>query len=194
MNKEEEIKKLKNECLEFCYSHSLYQKGTYPVFGEGSLETKIMFIGEAPGYHESMTGHPFCGAAGEILDKLLNSVEIKREEIYITNIIKLRPPNNRDPNPEEIRGFGPFLEKQIEIIKPIVICSLGNHSTAYIFNKYGLEDQIKGISKIHGKVFEIKSSGQAIKVIPLYHPAVATYNSNMEGVLKEDFKILEKFK
>lgn len=192
--KEKEMEKLKKECLEFCYSHPLYEKGTYPVFGEGSLDAKIMILGEAPGYHESISGHPFCGAAGKILDELLESVGIERNEVYITNIVKLRPPNNRDPKPEEIQAFGPYLDRQIEIIKPKAICTLGNYSTKYILEKYGLGSQVQGISKIHGKVFEVKSLFQDIKIIPLYHPAVATYNPNMKEVLKRDFKILEKFK
>jgi len=138
---EKEMEKLKKECLEFCYNHPLYEKGTYPVFGEGSLDAKIVLIGESPGYHESLSGHPFCGAAGKVLDELLDSVGIKRRQVYVTNIIKLRPPNNRDPKPEEIRAFAPYLERQIEIIDPEIICTLGNFSTAFILKKYNLENQ-----------------------------------------------------
>jgi len=190
--KEKEMEKLKKECLEFCYRHPLYKKGTYPVFGKGSLETKIMLIGEAPGYWESQKGEPFVGAAGKILDELLEGVGIKREEIYITNLINVRPPDNRDPKPEEIKDFAPYLEKQIEIIKPEVICPLGRYSMKFLMEKYGLKDQIQGISKIHGRLFEVKTLFQNIKIIPLYHPAVATYNPNMKSVLEEDFKILKK--
>ncbi len=189
MKKTEEIEKLKKECLEFCKKHLLYRQGTEPVFGEGSLESKIILVGEAPGYYESMSGQPFCGAAGKILDELLASAGIKREEIYITNVVKLRPPNNRDPKPEEIKDFSPYLEKQIEIIKPEMICALGNFSTAYILEKYGLKAEIQGISKIHGKVFEID---EKLKIIPLYHPAVATYNAGMKEILKKDFKVLKR--
>ena len=192
--KEKEMEKLKKECLEFCYHHPLYRQGTHPVFGEGSLNAKIMFIGEAPGYYESISGHPFCGAAGKVLDELLDSVGIKRAEVYITNLVKLRPPENRDPKMEEIKSFAPYLDKQIKIINPKVICTLGNYSTAFIFEKYGLKDRIQGISKIHGKVFEVENLFDSLKIIPLYHPAVATYNPNMKKILKEDFKILERFK
>jgi len=192
--KEKEMEKLKKECLEFCYRHPLYRQGTHPVFGEGSLNAKIMFIGEAPGYYESISGHPFCGAAGKVLDELLDSVGIKREEVYITNLVKLRPPENRDPKMEEIKAFAPYLDKQIKIINPKVICTLGNYSTAFIFEKYGLKDKLQGISKIHGKVFEVGNLFDSLKIIPLYHPAVATYNPNMKKILKKDFKILEKFK
>jgi len=206
--KEKEMEKLKKECLEFCYNHSLYEKGTYPVFGKGSLETKIILIGESPGYWESQKGEPFVGAAGKVLDELLENVGIKREEIYITNLINIRPPNNRDPKPEEIKEFAPYLERQIEIIEPEVICSLGNFATRFIFKKYNLGNKLEGISKIHGKIFEPQVTTEdiqnslfeqkrrgikGIKIIPLYHPAVATYNANMKEILKKDFKILEKF-
>ena len=168
----------------------LYRPGTYPVFGEGSLNAKIMFIGEAPGYYESISGHPFCGPAGKVLDELLDSVGIKREEVYITNILKCRPPGNRSPKTEEIKACTPYLEKQIEIIKPKIICCLGNFATSFIFKKFGLEDKLQGISKIHGKVFIAGDLFTRVKIIPLYHPAVATYNINMKETLKNDFKIL----
>ncbi len=194
MKKEKEMEKLKNECLDFCKRRSLYREGTYPVFGEGSLDAKIILSGEAPGYYESLSGHPFCGAAGKVLDELLESVGIKRKEVYVTNIVKLRPPSNRDPKPEEIQAFGPYLERQIEIIKPEVICSLGRFSMKFLMEKFGLKNAIQPISKIHGKVFEVNSLFQNIKIIPLYHPAVVTYNSNMKEILKKDFQVLEKFK
>lgn len=142
--KEKEMEELKIECLEFCKKHSLYQEGTYPVFGEGSLEAKIMLVGEAPGFNEARTDRPFYGAAGKVLDELLDSTGIKRKEVYITNVVKLRPSNNREPKPEEIRDFAPYLERQIEIIRPEVICTLGNHSTGFIFEKYELKSQIQG--------------------------------------------------
>ena len=192
-NFKQELKKIKEEVLS-CRKCSLYKTRTYPVIGEGNHQAKIMFIGEAPGAQEDKTGRPFCGAAGKILDELLDSVRIKREEIYITNILKDRPPENRKPKKEEIKACTSYLEKQIEIIKPEVICTLGNYSTVFIMEKYGLKNQIQGISKIHGKIFEVKNLFQKIKIIPLYHPAVVTYNINMKETLKKDFKILEKFK
>jgi len=194
---EEELKKIKSEVLS-CKKCSLYKERFenkfYPVIGEGDHRTEIMFVGEAPGLQEAKTGRPFCGAAGKILDELLESVGIKRENVYITNILKDRPPKNRDPKPEEIKACTPYLERQIKIIKPAVICTLGNFSTACIFEKYGLKDQIQGISKIHGEIFEAKNLFTNIKIIPLYHPAVAIYNINMKEILKKDFKILERFK
>ena len=192
MEKEAEIEKLKKECIEFCKKSPLYKDGTFPVFGEGSLNADIMLVGEAPGYNESITGKPFCGAAGKILDELLESVGLKREGIFITNIVKLRPPNNRNPTQEEIKSFAPFLDKQIEIINPKIICCLGNFSTGYIMKKFNLSNKLQGISKIHGQVFSVSTLFGTIKIIPLYHPAVVTYDANMKDVLKEDFKKLTK--
>ncbi len=188
-----ELKKLRDKIVD-CKHCPLYEyrkkNKFYPVVGEGNHWADIMFIGEAPGFNEAKTGRPFCGAAGRVLDELLESAGIKREDVYITNILKDRPPANRDPNKEEIEAYAPFLEKQIEIIEPKVICTLGNYATKYILEKYGLEDKIQGISKIHGKIFSIDK----IKLIPLYHPAVAVYNANMKSVLQEDFNVLKKFK
>lgn len=188
-----ELKKIRDEVIN-CSNCPLYgyrkKNNFYPVIGEGSHWAKIMFIGEAPGFNEAKTGRPFCGAAGRILDELLNSAGIKREDIYITNILKDRPPGNRNPSQEEIIAYVPFLERQIKIIKPEVICTLGNYATKHILTKYGLEEKIQGISKIHGMVFSVDK----IKIIPLYHPAVAVYNANMKSELKKDFNVLKKIK
>lgn len=189
---EKELKKIKDEVIN-CKKCSLYKTRTYPVIGEGDHQAKIMFIGEAPGFQEDRTGHPFCGAAGKILDELLESVGIKREDVYIANLLKDRPPNNRDPQKEEIEACVPYLERQIGIIKPEVICPLGRYSMKFLMERFGLKDEIEPISKIHGKVFEAKTLFQKLKIIPFYHPAVATYNPNMKEILKKDFKILEKF-
>ena len=212
MNIEQELKKIKEEvinCRKCSLSEERIKSGFYPVVGEGNHQTKIIFVGEAPGLNEAKTGRPFCGAAGKILDELLESVSIKREDVYICNILKCRPSQNRDPQKEEIEACVPFLEKQIEIIKPEVICPLGRFAMEFLMKKFGLKNQIQGISKIHGKLFEPqvvaedvqkslfeqKRRGiEEVKIIPLYHPAVATYNANMKEVLKKDFKILEKFK
>ena len=189
---EKELKKIKDEVVN-CRKCSLYKTRTYPVIGEGNHQAKIMFVGEAPGVQEDKTGRPFCGAAGKILDELLESVGIEREDVYITNILKDRPPGNRDPQKEEIEDCVLYLERQIEIIKPEIICPLGRYSMEFLMERFGLKDEIEPISKIHGKVFEAKTLFQKLKIIPFYHPAVATYNPNMKEILKKDFKILEKF-
>jgi len=163
----------------------------FPVIGEGSHHAKMMFIGEAPGRNEAKTGRPFCGAAGKILDQLLESIGIPRSEVYVTNIVKDRPPQNRDPLPEEIEIYGPFLDRQIEIIQPQIIATLGRYSMTYIMPKFGLEFELEPISKIHGKVFDGEAPYGNIKVVPFYHPAVAVYNSHTLDSLKKDFEVLK---
>ena len=193
MNKdiEKQLKKIKQEVLA-CQKCSLYKNRIYPVIGEGDHQAKIMFIGEAPGFSEAKTGHPFCGSSGKILDELLDSIGIKRQDVYITNLLKDRPPNNRDPKIEEIKACYPYLKKQIKIIKPEVICLLGRHSMQFLMQKFGLEKEIQPISKIHGQVFQSNQLLKGIKIIPLYHPAVSVYNVNMKSVLIKDFQILKK--
>ena len=173
----------------------------FPVIGEGSHNAKIMFIGEAPGRNEAKTGKPFCGASGKILDELLVSIGISRKDVYITNIVKDRPPSNRDPLPAEIKIYGPYLDRQIEIIRPKIIATLGRFSMDYIMKKFGLavpagrqENQLKPIGQMHGKVFEAKTNYGKIKIVPLYHPAVVIYNRTTKAVLVKDFQILKQFK
>lgn len=165
---------------------------TLPVIGEGSHFANIMFIGEAPGKNEAVQGRPFCGASGKFLDKLLKSAGINREDIYITNIVKDRPTNNRDPKPDEISEYGKFLDRQIDIIQPTVIATLGRFSMVYIVEKFGLQAELKPISSMHGKVFEAQTSYGNVHIVPLYHPAVALYNGGMRGTLIEDFKVMKK--
>jgi len=190
---EGDLEGIREEVLN-CRKCGLYRTRTNPVVGEGNPKAKIMFVGEAPGFYEDRTGRPFCGAAGRVLDELLESIGIKREDVYISNLLKCRPPGNRDPQKEEISACSPYLERQIEIIKPKIICPLGRYSMRFLMEKYGLKDEVEPISRIHGKVFELSSLFQEIKIIPLYHPAVATYNINMKEVLKRDFRVLEKFR
>lgn len=187
----EELKKIKDEVVE-CEKCDLYKTRTLPVVGVGSHDAKIMFIGEAPGANEDATGVPFCGAAGKILDELLGGIGIRRENVYICNILKDRPPGNRDPKKEEIEACTPYLERQIQAIRPLVIGTLGNYATAFILKKLGLQDKVQGISRIHGQVFS-SDVFYPVKIIPLYHPAVVTYNANMKDTLAEDFKVLKKF-
>jgi len=195
-NKYELLKKIKDDIVTLKES-PLYkeriQNKVFPVIGEGSHDSRVIFIGEAPGKNEAATGKPFCGAAGRVLTELVESVGLKREDVYITNIVKDRPPDNRDPSPEEIRAYAPFLDRQIDIIQPKVIATLGRHSMAYIMEKFGLIHELKSISQIHGKVFDIKTSYGEVKVIPLYHPAVALYQNSLKSQMFEDFKNLKEF-
>jgi uracil-DNA glycosylase len=192
--KTELLKKIKDEVLDLknspLYKYRIENK-YFPVIGEGSHDSKIMFVGEAPGRNEAQTGRPFCGTAGKVLDELLEHVGIKRSDVYVTNIVKDRPENNRDPLPEEIEIYGPFLDRQIEILKPEVICALGRYSMGYIMQKFGLGDEVESISKMHGKAFDAKSSYGPIKIVCLYHPCVAVYNPNQKDLLKKDFEILK---
>ncbi len=194
-NREKQLQKIKDEILDLKAS-SLYaeriKNKTFPVVGEGDHYANIIFVGEAPGKNEALTGRPFVGSAGKILDKLLESVSIKREDVYITSILKDRPPENRDPTPAEIAVYGPFLDRQIDIIQPKVIATLGRFSMEYIMNRFGLGDQIKPISQMHGQSFIAEASYGPVKIIPLYHPAASIYNQQLKGTLLEDFKILKE--
>ena len=197
MSKTKLMKKIHNEVMNLkkspLYAERVKNK-MYPVIGEGSNNAQIMFVGEAPGRNEAKTGKPFCGAAGKVLDALLKSVSILREEIYITNIVKDRPPFNRDPLPKEIEVYGPFLDRQIEIIKPKVIATLGRYAMNYVMKKFDLELQLEPIGKAHGKAYRTKASYGNIDIVALYHPCVAVYNPNNLDNLKKDFKILNKYK
>lgn len=188
------LKKIKEEVVNLTKS-PLYQfrieNKSFPVIGEGSHDASIMFVGEAPGKNEAATGKPFCGAAGKVLIELIESIGLKRPDAYITNIVKDRPPDNRDPLGEEIRIYAPFLDRQIEIIQPKIIATLGRYSMAYIMQKFGLQNELQSISKIHGKVFLAKTSFGDIKIIVLYHPAVALYQDSLKQQMFMDFKAIQ---
>ncbi len=196
-HRKELLKQIKDEVVELKNS-PLYdfriENNSYPVIGEGDHFAKIMFVGEAPGKNEAKTGKPFCGAAGKILDELLQSVGIERKDIYITNIVKDRPPQNRDPLPEEIKIYGPFLDRQIEIIKPQIIAGLGRFSSVYVMEKFGLLLDIEPISQMHGKTYKTEASYGKVKILPLYHPAAAIYNQHLKDTLKKDFSALKDLK
>src|SRR3990167_3290881 len=189
------LKKIKDEVLVLKGSplyNERVKNGVFPVRGEGSHYSKIMFVGEAPGKNEAATGRPFCGAAGKLLDEFLASISLPRSAVYITNIVKDRPPMNRDPLPEEIVAYGPFLDRQIEIIQPKIIATLWRFSMGYIMERFGLGAFLKSISQMHGQEFLGKASYGQISIVPLYHPAAAIYNRASRDVHFQDFKILAK--
>lgn len=190
--KEIKLKKIRDEIWNLKQS-SLYnfriKNKYYPVIGEGSHDAKLMLVGEAPGFNEAKTGRPFCGAAGKFLDELFDLINIKRSDAYVTNIVKDRPPGNRDPSPAEISLYGPFLEKQIQIIQPEIIMGLGRFSSYYIMNIFGIGDQMQSISISHGKKYEAWANYGIITVIPLYHPAVALYKPEMKKTCLMIFKL-----
>lgn len=194
IDRDKELKQIRDEVLNLknspLYEERIKNK-VFPVIGEGSHTASIMFIGEAPGEKEAATARPFVGRSGQFLNELLLSIDINREDVYITNIVKDRPPKNRDPRPEEIELYAPFLDRQIEIIAPKVIATLGRFSMVYIMERYGLSFEVGPISKLHGQVFDTEIAGQKVKIVPLYHPAVALYNPNNKDELKADFKVLK---
>jgi len=185
------LEKIKEEVIS-CKKCKLHKGRHTPVAGAGNPKARIMLVGEAPGANEDRQGIPFCGAAGRILDELLVSAGLAREDVYITNILKCRPPNNRDPESEEIKSCTPYLDRQIEVVKPQVLCCLGNFAARYIMSKYGFAEEVAGITKIHGKVFSYHSIFGSLKIIPFYHPAAATYNVNLKSTLIKDFKVLKE--
>ncbi len=188
----DELKKIRDEIWNL-KSSPLYKEriknNAYPVIGEGNHNASIMFIGEAPGKNEAATGRPFCGMSGRILDELLKHIKLNREDVYITNIVKDRPTNNRDPKKNEIELYAPFLDRQIAAMKPKVLVTLGRFSTEYVIKRYTDSEKVEPISKIHGK----KINAGDFLIIPLYHPAVSVYNRNTLPDLKKDFEILKKF-
>lgn len=192
----EKMKEIRDELLGFSKS-PLYeyrkQNKYFPVVGEGSHLAKIMFIGEAPGKNEAEQARPFCGASGKFLDQMIESIGLKRADVYITNVVKDRPPENRDPSQEEIELYAPFLDRQIEIIQPKVIATLGRFSMVYIMTRLGLADSLRSISDMHGKEFTARADYGDVVIVPLYHPAVALYNGSQRELLLADFQTLKKY-
>jgi uracil-DNA glycosylase len=163
------------------------------VIGKGNENANILFVGEAPGVNEDEQGLPFVGAAGKNLDNLLERVGLGLDEVYVTNILKCRPPGNRDPLPEEIRAHTPWLLKQIEEIKPKIVCSLGNHATKFFLSEgdVGRMDEQPGITQVHGKVRMIEINGVKIKLIPLFHPAAIIYKRALVDEWEKDMEIVK---
>lgn len=166
----------------------------FSVIGEGNLDAGVMFVGEAPGRNEAETGEPFCGSAGRMLDEFLNHVDLKREDVYITNIVKDRPQENRDPTPEEIEIYGPFLDRQIEIIRPEIISALGRFSVGYIMNKFGLGDKVETITKMHGKVYNAVASYGPIKIACFVHPSYVRRKLKQKDEFMKGFEVLKEIK
>ncbi len=169
-----------------CKKCGLHRLRRNPVPGEGPLNAKVLFIGEAPGEKEDEQGRPFVGAAGKLLNKLLEIAGLSRSKVFITNIIKCRPPGNRDPTDEEVRACIDYLWRQISLIKPKVIVTLGRHAARVLFNKANLKWD--SMSQRHGHIYPVEILGLKIILIPTYHPAAALYNPKLRKLLEEDFK------
>lgn len=187
-NKKEELKKIREEVAD-CFLCPLSKSRTNTVPGEGSFNSEIMFIGEGPGANEDMKGVPFCGAAGSFLDTMLSEIGLDRNDVFVTNTVKCRPPGNRDPEDSEKQACRPYLERQIKLIKPLLIVCLGKHAMLSIVPGAG------NITQMHGKALK-RPSGQVY--LPLYHPAAALHNGGLRQTLVDDFKkipkVIEKIK
>ena len=164
-----------------CTRCRLHQGRTQVVFGSGNPEAELMFVGEAPGFHEDQQGFPFVGQAGKLLEKLLDGIGLKRTDVYIANVLKCRPPGNRDPQPDEIESCEPHLFRQIELIRPQLVATLGNFATKLLTGKP------TGITRVHGQEQWTTLGGNRVQLYPLYHPAAALYTPAMLKVLEEDF-------
>ena len=187
MSKEERMKKISEEVLH-CRLCGLCEGRRNPVVGEGNLDATVVFIGEAPGRREDETGRPFVGAAGQLLDRLLHHIGLERGDVYIGNVVKCRPPNNRRPRAEEIEACAPHLERQLEIIEPRVIAPLGNSAIGHLMRRFELTPAY--IGRVHGKQSEVEAPWGQLVLVPLYHPAAALYLKDLERVLEEDFESL----
>jgi uracil-DNA glycosylase len=164
-----------------CTRCRLAQGRTQVVFGSGNPHADLMFVGEAPGFHEDKQGVPFVGQAGKLLERLLAGVELRREDVYIANVLKCRPPGNRDPQSDEIEACEPHLFRQIELIEPKVIATLGNFATKL------LSGRPLGITRVHGQEQALTIAGRSVVLYPIYHPAAALYTPAMLKVLESDF-------
>lgn len=182
------IDDIENE-INTCERCILHESRTNYVPGSGNPDADILFVGEAPGKNEDIQGKPFVGRSGKLLDELLKSIGISREDIFITNTVKCRPPDNRDPLPAEKRECSGYLRMQIEAIKPKIIVSLGRHAMKYFFDFFSIGKS--PISVCHGKKYQIDNTIFSGFFIPLFHPAVAIYNRNRKGELLDDFRSIK---
>jgi DNA polymerase len=164
-----------------CTKCTLAAGRTQVVFGSGNPDADLMFVGEAPGFHEDQQGVPFVGQAGKLLERLLEGIGLSRADVYIANVLKCRPPGNRDPLPEEIAACEPHLFRQIELIEPALVATLGNFATKL------LSGRPAGITRVHGHEQEVTLGTRQVSLYPLYHPAAALYTPSMLKVLEEDF-------
>lgn len=174
------LDQLKADILNQNICPELAESATQLVMGHGNANAEVVFIGEAPGKNEDLKGVPFIGAAGKFLDQMLEEANLVRSDVYITNIVKYRPPNNRDPKPEEKRAFWPYLVRELQIINPKIIITLGRHSMEYFLPN-------AKISEVHGQPKRISFGKTKMVIMPLYHPAAALYNGDLRQTLLDDF-------
>jgi len=189
LSAEELLEAIAGEIM-FCPRCRLSETRKKAVPGEGNARSRVMIVGEGPGRNEDIEGRPFVGQAGKFLDRLLTEAGLVRDEVFICNVVRCRPPENRDPLPDEVDACTPYLNRQIALIKPKVIVSLGQHSTAYMFSKTKLP--FENITKARGKFNKTKLWGMHMTVFPTFHPAAALYNGKYKNQLAKDFRLLGK--
>ena len=184
----------KEDAEELAKQTEICKKCRNIVVGKGNLKASILFIGESPGRNEDEQGLPFVGAAGKNLDKLLAEVGLSLNDIYVTNILKCHPPENREPTIGEIKAHTPWLIKQIKEMKPRVICSLGNYATKFFLANGDADEMVKqpGITSVHGRARDIEFCGLKIKLIPLFHPAAIIYNQALKGEWEKDMEVVKR--
>lgn len=180
MTKLTDIKDIADDIVKNNVCSELAEGAMQLVFADGSSNADIVFIGEAPGKKEDETGLPFVGAAGKFLNEMLESIGLKRADVYITNIVKYRPPNNRDPLPEEKKAFWPYLVRQLDVIKPKLVVTLGRHSMEYFLPG-------EKIGAVHGQLKQVIIGKTKYMLLPLFHPAAALYNGALRKTLRQDF-------
>ncbi len=190
MNRELEWSGIEREILA-CTRCPLSKSRTRAVPGEGNLYSSVMLLGEAPGRSEDEEGRPFVGAAGRLLNKLIEEVGMRREEVFITNVVKCRPPNNREPSPEEILACSRFTDRIIELVNPKTIAALGNHAGYYLFELRGGARWL-GVTRMRGRVYRLPVLGSARTLVPTYHPAAVLYNPQLYETVRDDFRLLKR--
>jgi uracil-DNA glycosylase len=191
VNLEELSAQVQNLSASPYYDYRL-ENGYAPVIGEGNADAAILLVGEAPGEKEAKSGRPFVGAAGRVLDELLESIGLKRSDIYITNIVKDRPPGNQSPTQHAIRLYAPFLLRQIDIIQPQVIVPLGRFALDFVLSNFNVQERGK-ISQLHGNPLKGQASYGEVAILPLFHPAAVFYNRELRQTLEKDFQSLKEF-
>jgi DNA polymerase len=164
-----------------CERCALSAGRTHVVFGSGDPGAALMLVGEAPGFHEDQQGQPFAGQTGTLLDRLLGEIGLERRDVYVVNVLKCRPPGNRDPQPDEIAACEPYLFRQVELVAPLVVATLGNFATRL------LSGGSHGITRVRGRARPLTVGGHEVTLYPLYHPAAALYTPSMLAVLEQDF-------
>lgn len=188
-----ELERLFVEEIETPLSRYRQEQNYQPVFGEGDPQADLLLVGEAPGRQEALTGRPFCGSAGRMLDRLLSEVGMERSKLYITNIVKDRPPGNRDPRPAELAAYGPVLDRQIEIVRPRAVAALGRHAVSYCLKNYVGRQGNVIMKNERGRRFSAGLGKSDFWVFPLYHPAWAVYNKKMIETMVKDMEAMISF-